>query len=115
MARYDLILAVNGKYPLWAYKRALKPHGIVVMVGGALSQIFKGIIFGPFVSLGGKKITVLAAKPNKKDLEMLIELVEQGKIKPVIDRRYALEKTAEAMHYLAKGHATGKVIITVIS
>ncbi|MHB1315764.1 MAG: NAD(P)-dependent alcohol dehydrogenase [Christensenellales bacterium] len=111
--RYDLILAVNGCQPLSAYKRALSPKGTAVIVGGALSQVIKSMLLGPVMSMGGRKIRTLAAKPDAKDLEFAIRLVEEGKIKPVIERRYPLNETAEAVRYLAEGHARGKVIITV--
>ena len=110
---YDLIIAVNGNRPLFAYKRTLNPNGIYVMVGGALWQIFKSILFGWLMSFGSKKMRFLAAKSNQMDLEFIVKLVENGKIKPVIDRRYSLDKTAEAMRYLGEGHARGKVIINV--
>jgi NADPH:quinone reductase-like Zn-dependent oxidoreductase len=111
--RYDLILAVNGYQPLAAYKRALNPKGTAVIVGGALSQVIKSMLLGPIMSLGGRKVRVLAAKPDAKDLEFIIRLVEAGKINPVIERRYPLDETAEAMRYLREGHARGKVVITV--
>jgi NADPH:quinone reductase-like Zn-dependent oxidoreductase len=111
--RYDLILAINGNYPLFAYKRTLTPNGIYVMVGGSLSQIFKSLIFGWAFSLGSKKMKSLSAKPNKEDLEFLVSLMGNGIIKPVIDRRYTLDKSADAMNYLSQGHSTGKVIILV--
>jgi 2-desacetyl-2-hydroxyethyl bacteriochlorophyllide A dehydrogenase len=111
---FDLILAVNGNHPLSVYKRALAPKGVFVMVGGALSQVIKTMLFGGFMSFGGRKMRILAAKPNPKDLEYLIKLVEGGKIKPVIDRRYPLHETPEAVRYLGEGHARGKVIITVV-
>ncbi len=110
---YDLILAINGNRPLSAYKRILNPNGIYVMVGGALLQVFKSILFGWLMSLGSKKMYFLAAKSNKKDLEFIVRLAEDGKIKPVIDRRYSLDKTADAIHYLNEGHARGKVVINV--
>jgi NADPH:quinone reductase-like Zn-dependent oxidoreductase len=110
---YDLILAINGNYPLFAYRRMLTSKGRYVMVGGSLSQIFKSLVFGRALSLGSKKMKSLAAKPNKQDLEFLGSLLENGSIKPVIERRYTLEKTADAMNYLSQGHSTGKVIITV--
>lgn len=69
------------------------------------------MLFGPIMSLGGRKVCTLVAKPNTKDLEFLIKLVEDGKIKPVIDRRYPLCETAKAVRYLSEGHAHGKVII----
>ena len=111
--RYDLILAINGNYPLSACKRLLNPDGKYVMVGGALSQIFKSIVFGRIMSLGSKKIYFLTAKSNRKDLEFILKLAEDGKIRPVIERRYPLEKTADAMYYVNQGHARGKVVINV--
>jgi NADPH:quinone reductase-like Zn-dependent oxidoreductase len=113
--RYHLILGINGNYPLLAYRRSLSPGGIYVMVGGALSQIFKSLVFGWILSLGSKKMKHLSAKPNKQDLELLVSLLQNGSIKPVIDRRFPLDKTAEAMNYLSQGHSTGKVIIQVES
>lgn len=112
--RYNLVLAVNGNHSLAAYRRVLAPKGIFVMVGGALSQLIKTILFGAFLSIGGKKMRFLAAKPNTDDLEFIIKLVEEGKVKAVIDRRYSLHETAEAFKYLSKGHAGGKVVINVI-
>jgi NADPH:quinone reductase-like Zn-dependent oxidoreductase len=111
--RYNLIIAVNGNYPIFAYKKILTPNGIYVMVGGSLSQIFKSLLFGWLLSFGSKKMRTISAKANKKDLEFLTKLIEDGKIKPVIDRRYTLDKTADAMRYLFEGHATGKVIINI--
>ena len=111
--KYDLILAVGGNYPLTAYRKALADNGTYVMVGGGLSQIFKSLIFGRFLSLGSRKMKFLAAKANRTDLEFLVKLVEQGAIKPVIERQYALENAAEAMNYLGKGHSAGKVVINI--
>ena len=113
--RYNLILGINGNYPLLAYKRILTPNGRYVMVGGSLSQIFKSLLFGWLLSLGSKKMKSLSSKPNIQDLEFLGSLLENGSIKPVIDRRYTLDKTADAMNYLSQGHSTGKVIIIVES
>jgi len=113
--RYNLILGINGNYPLFAYMRSLTSNGIYVMVGGSLSQIFKSLLFGGLLSLGSKKLKSLSAKPNKHDLEFLGSLLEDGSIKPVIDRRYTLDKAADAMNYLSQGHSTGKVIISVDS
>jgi NADPH:quinone reductase-like Zn-dependent oxidoreductase len=111
--RYDLIVAVNGSYSLLGYKKILNPNGIYVMVGGGLSQIFKSIFFGWLLSFGTKKMRFLSAKSDPKDLEFVVNLLENEKIKPVIERRYSLDKTADAMHYLSEGHAQGKVIIEV--
>ena len=111
---YDLILAVNGYHPISAYKRALTPEGIYVMAGGSMAQIFQAMLLGPLMSItGDKKMGGVSAKPSQKDLIFLKELLETGKIVPVIDRRYPLSETAEALRYLGEGHARGKVIITL--
>jgi NADPH:quinone reductase-like Zn-dependent oxidoreductase len=110
---YNLILGINGNYPLLAYRKCLATNGIYVMVGGSLPQIFKSLLFGWFFSFGPKKMRSVAAKPNRHDLEFLATLLENGKIKPIIDRRYSLDNTADAMNYLSQGHSTGKVIINI--
>jgi len=111
---YDIIVAINGNYSLLACKRILNPKGTYVMVGGALSQIFKTILFGWVMSFGSKKMRFLAAKPKQKDLEFIVELANDGKIKPIIEKFYPLDKTAEAVRYLCEGHAKGKVVIKVL-
>jgi len=111
--QYNIILGINGNYPLLAYKKTLTSYGTYVMVGGSLSQIFKSLLFGWILSFGAKKMKSLAAKANKTDLELLATLLEKGNIKPVIDRRYSLDKTADAMNYLKQGHSTGKVVINI--
>jgi NADPH:quinone reductase-like Zn-dependent oxidoreductase len=112
--QYDLILAANGYHPLSAYKRALTPRGIYVMAGGSTAQIFQAMLLGSWMSKnGGKKMGGVSAKIDKKDLGVIKELIEAGKVKPVIDRRYPLNEAAEALRYLGAGHARGKVVITV--
>ncbi|MBI9095529.1 MAG: NAD(P)-dependent alcohol dehydrogenase [Sphaerochaeta sp.] len=110
---FDRIFAINGYHHLSAYKRILAPHGIYVMVGGSLPQIFKSLLLGPFLSIGSRKFRALAAKPKVKDLEFVIGLVASTKIRAVIDRQYPLEQTPEAMRYVSDAHARGKVIITI--
>jgi NADPH:quinone reductase-like Zn-dependent oxidoreductase len=113
--RYDLILAVNGYHPMLAYRKALSPKGICVVAGGSLAQIFQAMLLGPLLSrVGSKKIGFMgiAASP-KKDLLVIKELLEAGKLIPVIDKCYPLHETAEAMRYLVEEHARGKVVITV--
>lgn len=112
--QYDLILAANGYHPLSAYKRALTPKGIYVMAGGSRAQMFQAILLGSLMSeTGGRKMGGISAKRNQKDLVILKELLEAGKVVPVIDRRYPLSEAAEALRYLGEGHARGKVVITV--
>jgi NADPH:quinone reductase-like Zn-dependent oxidoreductase len=111
---YDLILAANGYHPILDYKRALSPKGNYVMTGGSMAQMFQAILLGPWISLtGSKKMGGLTAEPSQKDLVFLKELLEAGKVKPVIDRRYPLSEVPEALRYLDEGHARGKVVITL--
>jgi NADPH:quinone reductase-like Zn-dependent oxidoreductase len=111
---YDLILAANGYHPISDYKRALGPEGTYVMTGGSGAQMFQSMTLGPILSMNGnKKLGNLLKKPNKKDLVVLKELLEAGKITPVIDRSYPLSEVPEAMRYLEEGRAQGKVMITM--
>lgn len=113
--RYDLILAVNGYHPLLDYRRALSPTGICVVAGGSLAQVLQALLLGPLVSrFGSKKIGFMgiAASPQK-DLLVIKELLEAGKVVPVIDKCYPLSEVPEALRYLVEEHARGKVVITV--
>lgn len=112
--QYDLILAVNGNRSIFDYKRALSPRGIYVMTGGNSAQLFQALLLGPWISIFGKqKMGALTSTPNQKDLLLMKELLESGKIKPVIDRRYPLSEIPEAIRYVEAGHAMGKVVIAV--
>jgi NADPH:quinone reductase-like Zn-dependent oxidoreductase len=85
------------------------------MVGGSLSRVLSNTILGSiFPSTGNKKMGLGEWNPNKKeDLDFLQKLVESGKLKPVIDRRYPLNEVPEAFRYLEAGHIKGKTVITV--
>ena len=112
--RYDLILAVNGYQPISAYKRALSPNGIYVLIGGSGAQLTEAMVLGPWISLtGSKKMGYMLQRPNQKDLVNMKELLETGKVKPVIDRCYKLSEVPEALEYFEEGHAQGKIVITV--
>lgn len=112
--RYDLIIAANAYHSIFDYRRALSQDGIYVMAGGGWAQILQVMLLGPLLSLiGSKKMCLFMAKLNKKDLVFLKELLEAGKVVPVIDRRYPLSEVAEALRYLEEGHARGKVVITL--
>ena len=113
--RYDLILAVNGYHPILAYRKVLSPNGICVVAGGAFSQILQAMLLGPFVSMfGNKKIGFMGmAKTAREDLLIIKELLEAGKVVPIIDKCYPLSETAEAIKYLIEEHGRGKVVITV--
>ena len=111
---YDLILATAGYRSIFDYKRALSPRGIYVMTGGSMKQIMQANLLGPAISKAeGKKLVALSHKPKQKDLVFMKELIEAGKVKPIIDRRYPLREVAEALRYYGEGHARGKVVITV--
>ena len=110
--RYDLIMAANAYHSIFDYRRALSRGGICVKSGGRAS--LPGMLLGRLLSLfGHKKTCSLIAKLNKKDLVLLKGFLEAGTVVPVIDRRYPLSDTAEAIRYLEEGHARGKVVITV--
>ena len=112
--RYDLILNVAAYGSIFDYRRALSPKGIYVMTGGSVARIFQAGLLGPWISMtGSKKMGSLMHKPNNRDLVFMNELLEAGKITPVIDRRYPLSEVAEALRYFGEGHAQGKVVITV--
>lgn len=110
---YDRILAINGKRALRNYYRALNPGGIVVIVGGALSQVFAAMAFGFLYAGGGRSIRSLAAKENAEHSAFLAGLVCEGKLMPVIEQVVPLEEAAEAIRYVANGHARGKVVIRI--
>jgi NADPH:quinone reductase-like Zn-dependent oxidoreductase len=112
--RYDLIVGANAQHSIFDYRRMLNKDGIYVAVGGALGQIFQAMLFAPLVSLfSGRKTRFFIANLNQKDLVFLKELLEAGKIVSVIDRRYPLSETAEALRYLKEHHARGKIVLTV--
>jgi NADPH:quinone reductase-like Zn-dependent oxidoreductase len=112
--RYDLIMGANAHHSIFDYRRALSQDGIYVIVGGGLARIFQSVLLAPLLSrIGSKKMCFFIANINQKDLVSLKELLEAGKVVPVIDRRYPLNKVAEALRYLEEGHAQGKIVITV--
>ena len=110
---YDLILAANGYHPISDYLRALSPDGIYIVAGGSMFQLFQAARQGRKISkTGAQKTYVVSLVQSQKDLVFIKELLEAGKVVPVIDGCYPLSKTAEAFRYFEKVHAKGKVIIT---
>ena len=107
--RYDLIFDTVGNQSVAAYKRVLKPKGNFV-TSAFLPAL---IIQQPWISFTeGKKMSNLMAKPNQEDLYFLKELLETGKVKPIIDTCFSLSDTPNALKYIGEGHAKGKIIIT---
>jgi NADPH:quinone reductase-like Zn-dependent oxidoreductase len=119
--RYDLIFDLVGNHSFSERRRILNPNGICVMagVGGAgwhddfatrLLGELDGYVRSRFVS---QKFIAYIAQFNKKDMMVLADLMQSGKVTPVIDRTYKLNETADALRYLEQGHARGKVVITL--
>jgi len=112
--RYDLILDIGANRSLSDYKRALSPKGIYVLAGFSMAAMLRVMSLGPLFSMtGSKKFVVLMPKLDPKAMVFMKELLEAGKVVPVIDRRYPLSEVPEAIRYLEEGHARGKVVITV--
>lgn len=109
--RYDLVFAANAHRALGAYRRVLRPGGTYVMAGGGMMQIMQAMVLGPLLSWSGRPSALFMARMAQADLATLAGLLATGALTPVIDRRYPLEATADAMAYAATGHAKGKVII----
>ena len=110
---YDLILDVKTDRSVFDYVRALSSHGIYVTVGGRSARILQLVFLGSLISMSGsKKLTLITHKPNK-GLNILNELIESGKVKPVIDRCFPLSETSEAFQYYGEGHFKGKIVISV--
>ncbi len=113
--RYDLIFAANGYHPLAAYKQALTPKGNYVMAGGKTRQIFEAMLLGSWMSeKDGRTMGNVSAHISQEDMQTITELLESGKVVPVIDKRYPLTEVAEALRYLGSGHARGKLVIKVV-
>jgi NADPH:quinone reductase-like Zn-dependent oxidoreductase len=115
---YDLILGVNGYHSLFAYRRALRRKGTCVLVGASserlLRALFQVLLLAPVLNrLGSKQVRLCVFKSDPRDYPMLNELLESGKVAPVIDRSFPLAETAEALRYLESGHPRGKIVITV--
>jgi NADPH:quinone reductase-like Zn-dependent oxidoreductase len=114
--RYDLIYDAVGNRAVAAYRRALSPEGRCVIAGFTnLRRMIGQMVWGPLISkFSDRKVLSMGmAMPNKKDMVIIKELLETGKVVPVIDRTYPLSETAEAIRYLELGHARGKVVIAI--
>jgi NADPH:quinone reductase-like Zn-dependent oxidoreductase len=115
--RYDLILEMAGNRSLSDLRRALTPKGTLVLVGGSGGRWFMGtgrtlraVVLSPFVR---QRLRSFFSKPRGADLVVLKELIEAGKVTPVIDRAFPLSETAEAIRYVGERSTQGKTVITV--
>lgn len=116
--RYDVILDIGGNPSLSRLRRALAPTGTLVIAGGETGDRWlagsdrqlRALLLSRFV---GQKLTTFISTQNCKDLIVLTELIEAGKITPVIDRTYPLSEAPKAIRYLEQGHVLGKIVVTV--
>jgi NADPH:quinone reductase-like Zn-dependent oxidoreductase len=116
--RYDLMLDLVGNHSPSECRRVLNPEGVYVASFGQpehrwlgpLAQLLRMLVLSRFVS---QKMVLFTAHPSREDLQLLTELIEAGKVTPIIDRTYPLSETPEAIRYLEEGHARGKIVITV--
>ena len=113
--RYDWILDTDSHHPIGAVRRALRPNGTYVTLGGTTWPLLQGMIVGSLVSLFSDRWSGLMLwwKPfDRADLATVTDLIAAGKVRPVIDRRFPLGEIVEALRWVADGHAVGKVVIT---
>jgi NADPH:quinone reductase-like Zn-dependent oxidoreductase len=113
--RYDLVLDMGGNRSLSQLRRALTPRGTLVLVGGeggdrwiGIGRSLQALLVSPFVS---QKLRPVASKPNQADLQTLKQLIDTGKLTPVIDKTYSLREAANAIRYLHEGRARGKLVV----
>lgn len=113
-SQYDLILDISAHHSVFDYKRALRPNGTYFFVGGSVATIFQILLLGPWIRrTAGRRVRLLVVQPKPADFVAMAELYADGKVVPVIDRRYPLSEAPEALRYLGEGRAKGKVIITI--
>jgi NADPH:quinone reductase-like Zn-dependent oxidoreductase len=116
--RYDVILDIGGNSSLSRLRRALAPKGTLVIMGGetdgrwlgGADRQIRALLMSPFIS---QQMGTFICKENYADMLVLTELIEAGKVTPVIDRTYPLSEVPKAIQHLTEGHARGKIVITV--
>src|SRR5438132_2284142 len=113
--RYDLICDIGASHSISEYKRVMNPNGIFVLVGmrDVIIRRLLSFVIRARLSRGDKKFRFFVGTSNSEDLVTFKELMEAGKIMPVIDRRYRLDETARAIRYFEEGHTRGKIVITM--
>jgi NADPH:quinone reductase-like Zn-dependent oxidoreductase len=116
--RYDVVFDVAGSHPWRHVRRVLTPDGVLIQVGAPMG----GPLLGPLPHLGAtqlaarasrRKATFFIAKFNRPDMETLRQLIEDGKVRPVVERVYPIPDVADALRHVGEGHARGKVVLTI--
>jgi NADPH:quinone reductase-like Zn-dependent oxidoreductase len=111
--QYDLVLDIAAHRSAFDYRRALAPNGRYLYVGGSVGTLVQVLLVGPWIGTGGRRIRMLAVRPNVQDLAAVTDLCETGRIVPIIDRRYPLAEVPDALRRLGEGRAEGKLVITL--
>jgi NADPH:quinone reductase-like Zn-dependent oxidoreductase len=112
--RYDAVLDVAARRSVFAHRRVLRPGGRYVIIGGRTWTLASSTVGGAILRfVDGKHVGILVHRPNPDDLDAVNAMVEAGTVSPVIDRRYPLEKTGDALNRIGSGQALGKLIITM--
>ena len=111
---YDVIVDVAAHRSIFSYSRALRRDGAFAFVGASVSTVLQTAFIGPLISKSRKKnMGIVVVYPTAKELDTLRELLESGKITPVIDRQYPLNEVADALRYIEAGNAKRKVVVSI--
>jgi NADPH:quinone reductase-like Zn-dependent oxidoreductase len=110
--KYDRIVDFIARRSHFAVRRALKPGGRYLLVGGSVPRLLQAVTVGRLLSLGSKKSGMFIARPNE-DMEVLLEAIRGGSVRVVIDKTYALDQAVRALRHVHEGRSLGKVVVTV--
>ena len=112
--KYDIVLDNAAYQSLFILIRSLKPTGIYVLVGGSTANFWRMMLFGALLSKKhGRKVTSVLAELNEEELRYLKELIESGKVRVVVEKKFTLSETPEAMRFVEEGHTRGKTVLRV--
>lgn len=112
--QYDKILDVIAHKTVSDYTRALKPGGVFSMIGGSMGWLLIQMMLLPILPFNrNKKVGIMGYRPNRKDLDYLVQLFEDGKVIPIVDRSFDLPKTPDAFRYFMAGKFKGKIVISI--
>ena len=113
--KYDVVVDIAGNHPLSAVRKVMEPKGTYLSVGGSPSTFWSRMFTLMFSKIwSSQSLLMVISTPSKQLLDDLRVLVEEGKVMPQVERTYGLAETRDAVHYVADGHARGKVVIVVV-